>query len=48
MLYSAVDYAGALTVLGAIPVLIGIPIYLASKRRSASLAAPTAEAPGAQ
>jgi len=28
MLYSSLDYARGLTILGLIPVLIGIPLYL--------------------
>lgn len=33
MLYSAVDYAGKLTALGLIPLLVGVPVYFSSKRR---------------
>jgi len=33
MLYSAVDYAGGLTLIGVLPVLLGLPLYLASRRR---------------
>ena len=33
MLYSAVDYAGALVVVGVIPVVLGIPLFIASRRR---------------
>lgn len=33
MLYSALDYAGALAAVGMVPVLLGIPLYLLSRRR---------------
>jgi basic amino acid/polyamine antiporter, APA family len=35
MLYSAVDYAGKLTLFGVIPVLLGIPLYFLSRRVAA-------------
>jgi basic amino acid/polyamine antiporter, APA family len=35
MLYSSIQYAGALTLVGVAPLLIGLPIYFASKRRLA-------------
>lgn len=33
MLYSSIDYAGALTLVGVLPLLVGLPVYFASKRR---------------
>jgi hypothetical protein len=42
MLYSAIDYAGRLTLLGAFLALAGIPLWFVSKRRPSpiSLGAP--------
>ena len=34
MLYSAIDYAGNLTLLGFVPVALGIPLYFLSSRRT--------------
>jgi amino acid transporter len=42
MLYSAIDYAGALTLAGAIPLLIGVPLYFASARRPIAAVEPPA------
>lgn len=36
MLYSSVDYAKKLSVIGALPLLVGLPLYLVSRRRSAA------------
>jgi hypothetical protein len=33
MLYSSLDYAGSLALVGAIPVALGIPLYFVSKRK---------------
>ena len=33
MFYSSIDYAGSLTLVGAIPVALGLPLYFASKRK---------------
>lgn len=33
MLYSSIDYAGTLTLLGLVPLVAGIPLYFASKRK---------------
>jgi APA family basic amino acid/polyamine antiporter len=33
MLYSSIDYAGSLALVGVVPVLLGVPLYFASKRR---------------
>ncbi len=35
MLYSSIQYAGALALIGVAPLLVGLPIYFASKRRLA-------------
>jgi basic amino acid/polyamine antiporter, APA family len=44
MLYSAVDYAGKLTLFGVIPVLLGVPLYFLSRRVAApSYSASTGE-----
>lgn len=37
MLYSALDYAGWLAAIGFLPLLCGVPLYLASKRRVVSV-----------
>lgn len=34
MLYASISYAGKLALLGALPLALGLPVYLASKRRS--------------
>lgn len=36
MLYSSIAYAGTLTLVGVLPLLAGLPVYFASKRRSAA------------
>jgi amino acid transporter len=37
MLYSAVSYAGGLTLVGIVPVLCGLPLYFFSRKRAATL-----------
>ncbi len=46
MLYSAVDYAGRLTLLGVIPLLLGIPLYVLSRRASSPRYAASAAGQG--
>lgn len=36
MLVSAIQYAGTLTLVGLVPLLLGVPVYLASKRKTAT------------
>lgn len=36
MLYSSIAYAGTLTLVGIAPLVLGVPVYLASKRRPAA------------
>jgi len=36
MLYSSIAYAGTLTLIGIAPLVFGVPVYFASKRRSAA------------
>jgi APA family basic amino acid/polyamine antiporter len=43
MLYSAIDYAGKLTLIGIIPLLLGLPLYGISRRRVAPDEPPAAE-----
>ena len=33
MLYASIDYAGSLALVGVVPVLLGVPLFFASKRR---------------
>ena len=40
MLYASVEYAGSLSLVGVIPVALGLPLYFASKRKPASRSAP--------
>jgi basic amino acid/polyamine antiporter, APA family len=42
MLYSAIDYAGKLTFIGVVPLLLGVPLYLLSRRARAGRYAPSA------
>jgi amino acid transporter len=49
MLYSSVAYAGTLTLFGIAPLLLGVPVYFASKRRpAADRAMPEPVASGAE
>jgi amino acid transporter len=45
MLYSAIDYAGRLTLIGLLPLVIGLPVYALSKRKPLP-ASNTAQLPG--
>jgi hypothetical protein len=44
MLYSAIDYAGKLTLLGFVPLALGIPLYFLSSRSTPAAAVTEGEA----
>jgi amino acid transporter len=45
MLYSALDYAKAIALIGAIPLLLGLPLYMISRRRPSIAVEPSAQIP---
>ena len=48
MLYKSLEYAGALALLGLVPLAAGVPLYLLSRRRARSTEEPVAETVAAQ